>query len=194
MEWKPYEDPKMPLPDVEGGESFTEFYIRYRVYYFTTLSILPIKIYRQEIDDYINGIENEDLNNRISEATYLFRLESLPDLPEIKRRDYESSKSFNERWIRRNDYYFAKNIISIYRMHNPVKQQKYSLPRFRISYISKCLFGIAFIFILYLIALNGRYENIGNGYAILDKWKKQAFVIQTKECPLIMNDKESTTP
>jgi len=59
-----------------------------------------------------------------------------------------------------------------------------------LNQIIKYVFAVVVIVILYLIALNGRYESVGNGYVILDKWQKQTFVIGSTEFPVIRNGKE----
>ncbi len=61
-----------------------------------------------------------------------------------------------------------------------------------IDKILKYIFGICVVLFMYVIALNGRYDKVGNGNVILDKWKKETFVIGTKECPIIMNGTEKT--
>lgn len=48
---------------------------------------------------------------------------------------------------------------------------------------------VILLFVLFLFALNGRYESLGNGY-VLDKWKKEVNHIGTKELPVITNSEE----
>jgi uncharacterized membrane protein YqiK len=52
----------------------------------------------------------------------------------------------------------------------------------RIS-IGVCL--IILLIIVYLFALNGRYAKYGNGNVVFDKWKKEAYIIGSKEIPVI---------
>lgn len=56
----------------------------------------------------------------------------------------------------------------------------------KLSFILKIGFGIYLVFILFMIALNGRYESLSNGY-ILDKWKCEVYHIGTEEMPLRIN-------
>lgn len=42
------------------------------------------------------------------------------------------------------------------------------------------------VFILFLFALNGRYERLHDGY-VLDKWKKEVNLVGSDELPVIFN-------
>ena len=54
-------------------------------------------------------------------------------------------------------------------------------------YSVKVIFGVLMIILLFLIALNGRYENMGNGF-VLDKWKKEVHKVGTMEIPVTINN------
>lgn len=61
-----------------------------------------------------------------------------------------------------------------------------------VNTIAKYIFAILFLCILYLIALDGRYENIGPANIILDKWTNKSYATPTNEFPLIINGQERT--
>lgn len=54
---------------------------------------------------------------------------------------------------------------------------------FKANLILKFIIGIFLSVILYLFALNGRYERLSDAL-ILDKWKKEVVLIGTDELPI----------
>ncbi len=56
-----------------------------------------------------------------------------------------------------------------------------------IELIAKIVFGVLLLVVLFLIALNSRYMQVGLG--VFDKWDKRIYEFDTTEIPVVRNGK-----
>lgn len=56
-----------------------------------------------------------------------------------------------------------------------------------IELIAKIVFGVLLLVVLFLIALNSRYMQVGSG--VFDKWDKRIYEFDTTEIPVVRNGK-----
>jgi len=56
-----------------------------------------------------------------------------------------------------------------------------------IELIAKIVFGVLLLVVLFLIALNSRYMQVGSG--VFDKWDKRLYEFDTTEIPVVRNGK-----
>lgn len=193
-----FENLPKPIRDIKGNESFYEFYKRYFVWdVVNNPSRYGNWNYQQafkDAEDYLSGITNKGLEEKAIYADQISKIIYLQEKPKPKQRIGESINDFAKRLDNWNEYYFITKIIREDREINKEISQEEKNIKNMINYkqsikqIAKCVFAIVFLCILYLIALNGRYENIGPANIIFDKWERKSYVAPSKEIPLIYHE------
>jgi len=105
---------------------------------------------------------------------------------------YPVSLMINNTFDRKKNFsidHVKNSIYEIYRNTSPVIV---SIAKNKIEHktrwkeIIQMLLSILLVILIYIISINGRYENLTNGY-VLDKWKKEVYHIGTEEMPVRVN-------
>lgn len=56
-----------------------------------------------------------------------------------------------------------------------------------LEYVFLSVLTVYLCVMLYLFALNGRYQSVGDRHIVLDKWKKEIISPGTDELPIVRN-------
>lgn len=141
----------------------------------------------EEVSEAVNIFKNDEVslkNRDIIKEIFL-----LNDYMAAGSKNFSEGKISNEAYQRLMKRLNLKQnkLLSLLSTDDENKMIKYSESRKKnLSFSLKSVLIIIMLIILFLVALNGRYERLGDN-RIIDKWKKVVYLNGTKEFPIMRN-------